>query len=257
MELGLHGKVVAITGGGTGIGRAAALEFLKEGCRVAICGRRREMLEAAAKEAKAMGYRLLSVQADIMDYNSLESFAKTVKDEYGRIDVWINNAGGNKIKPLIEYTKDEFIDIINLNLTSVFCGCKIAYPYLKETKGVILNAASFAALSPNAGRAPYSAAKAGVLSLTKTFAAEFAADGIRTLAYVPGMIETEMTRATLDKYRDNLLKDIPAKRFGKPEDLAKVIVFMASDAAGYINGAYVEISGGKRCVQNPHYSFEG
>lgn len=257
MDLNMRGKTVVITGGATGIGKAAAFAFLKEGCNVAVCGRRQEKLDEAVAEARENGYSILAIQADVLSETECEEFAGTVADTYGKIDVWINNAGGNQIKSLVDYSADEFRRIVDLNLTSVFIGCKSAYPYLKETKGVILNAASFAALHANAGRAPYSAAKAGVLSLTRTFAAEFAKDEIRVLAYVPGMIKTDMTAATRGNYEEKLLADIPMRRYGVPEDLAKVLVFMASEAAGYVNGTYIEISGGKRCVQNTQYSYTG
>lgn len=122
--------------------------------------------------------------------------------------------------------------------------------------GVILNASSFTALDPNAGRATYSAAKAAVKNLSASIAAEFAAANIRVLAYVPGMIATEIAAESIEKYGDALLADIPCRRFGTPEDLGKVLVFLASDAAGYMNGCHVEISGGKRCVQNPQFSYQ-
>ena len=122
--------------------------------------------------------------------------------------------------------------------------------------GVILNASSFAALDPNAGRATYSAAKVAVKNLSASMAAEFAAANIRVLAYVPGMIATEIAAESIEKYGDALLADIPCRRFGTPEDLGKVLVFLASDAAGYMNGCHVEISGGKRCVQNPQFSYQ-
>ena len=119
--------------------------------------------------------------------------------------------------------------------------------------GVILNASSFAALDPNAGRATYSAAKAAVKNLSASMAAEFAAANIRVLAYVPGMIATEIAAESIE---NALLADIPCRRFGTPEDLGKVLVFLASDAAGYMNGCHVEISGGKRCVQNPQFFYQ-
>jgi 3-oxoacyl-[acyl-carrier protein] reductase len=256
MDLNLKNKVVVITGGATGIGKATALEFLREGCRVAICGRRQEKLDEAKSFFREQGFNIISETCDATDYESLFSFAKTVYDTWGSIDIWVNNAGGNQIKSLTDYSTDEFRYIIDLNLTTVFNGCKTAWQFMKNRGGVILNAASFAAIAPSAGRAPYSAAKAGVVSLTRTFAAEFAKDQIRVLAYIPGMIKTDMSRASIERYPELLIRDIPMKRFGEPEDLAKVLVFISSDAAGYMNGTAVEISGGKRCVQNPQYSYE-
>lgn len=257
MNLNLSGKTAVIIGGATGIGKATALAYLQEGCHVAICGRRQEKLDEAVAFFKEQGYDIFTGQADAQNYDSLLSFGRAVEDRFGAIHIWINNAGGNKIKGLLEYTTEEFRSMIDLNLTTVFNGCKAAWEFMsKAGGGVILNAASFAAIAPSAGRAPYSAAKAGVASLTRTFAAEFAKDNIRVLAYIPGMIRTEMSQASIEHYPELLLKDIPMRRFGEPEDLAKVLVFMSSDVAGYVNGCSVEISGGKRCVQNPQYSYE-
>jgi len=197
------------------------------------------------------------VEPDMTDLEQVETFAAAVAKEYGSIDVWINNAGAMWIKPLMEMSSEEFRREIDLNLTTVFHGAKAAYPYMKaQGSGVILNASSFAALDPNAGRATYSAAKAAVKNLSASMAAEFAAANIRVLAYVPGMIATEIAAESIEKYGDALLADIPCRRFGTPEDLGKVLVFLASDAAGYMNGCHVEISGGKRCVQNPQFSYQ-
>ena len=257
MDLNMNGKAVLITGGGTGIGFAAALAFLREGCKVAICGRRRERMDQALEAFRAEGYDAIAESVDVRDYDAFAAFADKVAAAYGRIDVFVNNAGGNQIKPLMDYDTEEFKKIIDLNLVTVFNGCKIAAGHMRKTGGgVILNASSFSALVPNAGRAPYSAAKAAVSSLSFTFAAELAKDNIRVIAYIPGMIETEITAANIAKNREALVRDIPVKRLGTPEDLARVLVFLASDVAGYINGTNIEIAGGKRCVQNPWFSYE-
>lgn len=193
---------------------------------------------------------------DVCDEEALGAFAAEVYAAYGAIDIWLNNAGGNLHKSLMDFTAEEFRSIFEVNVVATFTGCKIAAGYMKGRGGVILNASSFAAIAPNAGRAPYSAAKAAVLSLTQIFAAELAPQGIRVLSYIPGMIETEVSGESIARYKDQLLRDIPMRRFGRPEDLGKTLVFLASDAAEYINGTHIEISGGKRCVQNPMYAYE-
>jgi len=257
MDLNMTGKSVVITGGGTGIGRAAAFAFLREGAKVAICGRRKEKLEEAAALFKNEGYDVLHDSADVRDYDAFAAFARKVVEAHGKIDVFINNAGANQIKPLMQYDTEEFKSILDINLVTVFNGCKIAATHMRESGGgVILNASSFSALAPNAGRAPYSAAKAAISSLSCTFAAELAKDNIRVIAYVPGMIETEISAKNIAQNREALLKDIPVKRFGQPNDLAKVLVFLASDAANYINGTEIVIAGGKRCVQNPWFAYD-
>ncbi len=258
MDLNLKDKVVIITGGATGIGKATALEFLKEGAKVAICGRRQQRLDEACSDFKDSGFDVFSKSVDIRDYSAFERFISEVVARFGRLDVMINNAGANQIKSLMDYDVDEFRAMLDTNLISVFSGCKIAAGHMQKTGGgVILNASSFSAVAPNAGRAPYSAAKTAVSSLTRSFAAELAKDRIRVVAYVPGMIETEISAKNIAANGEALLKDIPVKRFGKPEDIAKTLVFLASDAADYINGTNIEIAGGKRCVQNPWYSYEG
>ena len=258
MEMGLTGKTVVITGGGTGIGKAAALEFLKEGCHVAVCGRRMEKLEQARAEYAALGYELMIRSVDVTDYGALAAFANEVTETYGRIDVWVNNAGSNHIKSLMDYDVEEFRAMTDAILVSVFSGSKIAAEHMREQGGggVILNASSFSAVIPNAGRAPYSACKAGVSSLTRTFAAELAKDQIRVIAYVPGMTATEISAKNIELNGPRLMRDIPMQRFGKAEDCAKLMFFLASDNASYINGTQIEVAGAKLCVQNPLYSYE-
>lgn len=258
MEMGLTGKTVVITGGGTGIGKAAALEFLKEGCHVAVCGRRMEKLEQARAEYDALGYELMIRSVDVTDYGALAAFADEVAEAYGRIDVWVNNAGSNHIKSLMDYDVEEFRAMTDVILVSAFSGSKIAAEHMRKQGGggVILNASSFSAVIPNAGRAPYSACKAGVSSLTRTFAAELAKDQIRVIAYVPGMTATEISAKNIELNGPRLMRDIPMQRFGKAEDCAKLMVFLASDNASYINGTQIEVAGAKLCVQNPLYSYE-
>ncbi len=257
MELHLKGKTVVITGGATGIGKGAALEFLREGCHVAICGRRQQKLDEGQAEFHALGFELMTKSVDVTDYAAMARYADEVETRYGRIDVWVNNAGSNQIKSLMDYDVEEFRSMTDKILVSVFSGCKIAATHMRKTGGgVILNASSFSAVIPNAGRAPYSACKAGVSSLTRTFAAELAKDNIRVVAYVPGMTATEISAKNIELNGPRLMRDIPMQRFGTPEDNAKLLAFLASDCAGYINGTQIEVAGAKLCVQNPLYSYE-
>ncbi|MGI6181574.1 MAG: SDR family NAD(P)-dependent oxidoreductase [Agathobaculum sp.] len=258
MELGLKNKVVVITGGSQGIGRAAALEFAREGCKVCVCARRMEKLEQLRADFAAEGFDVLTFRADVAQYDELEAFADAVIAAHGRIDIWINNAAVNQYKLLLDYDAEEFNRIVRTDLTAVFSGSKIAAQRMIPTGGgVILQASSYSSITPSAGRAPYAACKSGVMSLTRTMAAEFAPYHIRVAAYIPGMIRTELTAEGIAKYGDAMVRDVPMKRLGEPEDLAKAIVFLASDqAAGYINGVGLEISGAKRCVQNPWYAYD-
>jgi NAD(P)-dependent dehydrogenase (short-subunit alcohol dehydrogenase family) len=256
MELNLSGKVVVITGGATGIGYEAAFEFLREGCKVAICGRTEAKLDEAVKGFAAEGYSVFTKAFDVSDIPALENFGQKVFDTFGKIDIWINNAGFNRTSPLTELAMTDFRYIIDVNFTAVFMGCRIAHNYMKDSGGVIMNAGAFSGMDPGAGRAVYSAVKAAVHSITQSFAAEFAPYNIRVLSYVPGMIETPMSEKIRSLYKDTLLADIPMRRFGKPSEVAKILVFMASDAASYVNGTHITIAGGKRCVQNPGYAYD-
>lgn len=259
MDLHLTGKTVVITGGGTGIGKATAKEFLREGCNVAICGRRLEKLEEVQKECKEeLGKDIMIKSVDVTDYDALSAYADEVEAAYGRIDIWINNAGSNHIKSLIDYDVQEFRDMMDVILMAVWAGCKIAALHMKKDGkgGVILNASSFSAVIPNAGRGAYSACKSGVSSLTRTYAAELAKDQIRVLAYVPGMTATEISAKNIATNGKYLMSSIPMQRFGTAQDDADAIVFLASDRAGYINGTQLEIAGAKFCVQNPLYAYQ-
>lgn len=256
MELNLQNKVVVITGGSLGIGYSVAQAFCMEGCRVAICARNPEHLEAAKNSLEAQGGRIFASSVDVTDADALAAFAKEVVATWGKIDIWINNAGMPCHKSMLNISLEEWNKIISTNLTSVFVGCKIAAGYMKEHGGVILNAGSFQSLFPAAGSGPYGATKAGICSLTRTFAAELACYNIRVLTYIPGVIKTPMAKVDDWMTKTNQLNNIPMPRLGEPEDIANCLVFLASDAASYINGVNIEITGGKFCVQNPRYSWE-
>lgn len=256
MDLGLKNKVVLITGGATGIGKAAALAFLREGCRVAICGRSRAKLDAAVADLKTHGFDILAAAADAASRQDLAAFAATVADTYGGIDIWLNNAGIYPQCTLLDMTEQEWDDLMRINLKSVFLGAQIAAGHLKARGGgVILNASSFAAIIPSAGSGAYAATKAAISSLTRTLAAELAPAGIRVIAYIPGLIRTDMTEFAVTARGQALIEQTALKRLGDPEDIADPVVFLASARASYITGVSVEISGGKFCVQNPMHSW--
>lgn len=256
MDLGLDGKVVLITGGATGIGKATALAFLKEGCRVAICGRRQEKIEETVQEFAEKGHQLFGVAADAAKLEDITDFSNRVVREYGKIDVWINNAGVYPQRAILDMTEDEWDETFRINVKSIFMGTKLAAHHMKgQGKGVIINAASFASIIPSAGSSAYAATKAAVLSFTRTSAAELAPLNIRVFAFIPGMIKSEMTEVVIEKKRQFLTEQIALNRLGEPEDIADPLVFLASDAARYITGNAVEISGGKFCVQNPMYAW--
>ncbi|MGN1020047.1 MAG: SDR family NAD(P)-dependent oxidoreductase [Aristaeellaceae bacterium] len=261
MNLGLKGKTVVITGGSSGIGREAARQFLREGCSVAVCARSRQRLEALAEECRGLPLMVRSV--DVTDARALDAFGQEALETFGRVDVWINNAGLSDPMPFEQTDSAAFDRMIAVNLKAVFFGSQTAARLLRATGdkkpcggGVILNTSSFTSVIPTAGKALYGATKAAVSSLTRTLAAELAADGIRVVGIIPGYIRTGMTEQNISRNGAWLVSNITAGRLGTPEDMAGAYVFLASDAAGYITGTELEVSGGKLCVQNPMWSHE-
>lgn len=258
MDTGFANKVVAITGGASGIGAATAIAFLREGCRVAICGRNKSKLDFFSSQVGILGHDILTMQADVTDAKSLELFAAEISRVYGGIDVWVNNAGIEHYVPLIACSEEDWNEVIDVDLTGVFRGSKAAIPYLKEKKGSsIINLSSFCSQIPTAKNGAYSVAKAGVNALTKVLAAELAPYGIRVNSVIPGFIQTDMTVDQIGTIADQLLEPIAMKRFGKPEEIADAIVFLASRQASYITGHGLVVSGGKYLVQNPQDPWNG
>ncbi len=251
MDLHLKDKIVVVTGGGTGIGKATAREFAREGAKVVICGRRAAKLEKTREQLLQEGLSVLAQQMDVCDVAAVQTLADEVVAQYGRIDIWINNAGIAINKPAMDFTDEDYDRIMQTNLKGAFEGCRIAgRQMMKQGSGVILNASSYATKIPHANGALYAASKAAVSSLTKTFAANFAPYGIRVVGYIPGMIVTEISEEEVRQHEEHFVQNVALRRLGMPEDMAKPIVFLASDACGYVTGVDLEVSGGKYIVQN-------
>ncbi len=255
MDLELCGKVVIVTGGTAGIGKAAVKEFLREGAFCAVCGRNKEKIDAFVKEMPER--YTLAMQADVSDKLQMEKFAKTVFGKFGRIDVWVNNAGVDIKKSFMDYTDEDWDQIQGINLKGIWDCCRIAASYMiKQNSGVIINISSYASKIPHAGGAIYAASKAGVSSLTKTLAAELAPYHIRVVGIIPGMIKTGISEENIRENGKEYVQNIAMKRLGVPEDLSKPIVFLASEAAGYISGFDMEITGGKYAAQNTDWPWK-
>lgn len=255
MRLGLTGKTAVITGGTSGIGKAAALAYLDEGCNVVVCGRNEDKLEAMRKQCE--GRPFLAIQTDVTDIAALNELGKASFEKFGSVDIWVNNAGLSDPMPFEEANEAAFDRMININLKAVFFGSQVAAHFMRKGKGgTIINTSSFTSVIPTAGKALYGATKAAVTNLTQTLAAELAADGIRVVSIVPGYIRTEMTAKNIAANNDWLVSNITAKRLGEVEDLASAYVYLASEAAGYITGCELRVAGGKLCVQNPMWSWE-
>lgn len=256
MNLGYENKVVGITGAASprGIGFAIVRQMLQEGAKVFLCDLRKEDVDAAVEQLSAYG-TVKGYVADVSREEDIRALFDQAAADFGQIDVFINNAGIYPQVALMDMTADDWDKVMAINLRSVLLCAQNFYRYNKERGGVLLNASSYAALIGSAGSAAYAASKAAVHSLTKTLAAELAPYGIRVSGFVPGVIATGMTAGVVDSRGDQLLSQIAWHRLGTPEDVAKAVVFLGSDAADYMTGAFVEISGGKLCVQNPDYGF--
>ena len=251
MELGLKNKNIVITGGTVGIGKACVDAFLAEGCSVCICARREDKL-AALREAYA-GKPILALQADIASLKDMENLAKEANDRFGKINVWVNNAGIYPRSYLMDMHPEEWRKLFSVNLDGTYNGCRAAFPYMKKQGGgVILNAASFATIMPAAGTGAYAISKAAIHQMTRVLAAELAPYKIRVATYIPGVTDTELTTDLIaENNEDRLLKPVAQRRVASADEIANVVVFLASDAASFITGTSIEASGGKYCVQNP------
>lgn len=240
----LKDKVAIVTGASRGIGKAAALALVSQGAKVVInYARSSDAAEATVKEITDAGGEAIAVQADVSQSAEVDNLIKTTLDKFGRIDVLVNNAGITKDTLLLRMKPEQWQAVIDLNLTGVFlCTKAVSKTMLKQRSGRIINIASVAGQMGNPGQANYSAAKAGVIGFTKTVAKELANRGITVNAVAPGFIETDMTH---DLKSDDIIQFIPLGRYGKPEEVAGTIRFLASDpAAAYITGQVFNVDGG-------------
>lgn len=258
MDLHLQDKVVVITGGAAGIGKGIAKSFAQEGACVTIFDLDALALEQTQAEFRDLGYKLETVCVDVCDYAGFERCIEEVFQKNKHLDVFVNNAGSGDSMPLMNCSVEEFQYVTNWNYTSLFVGTKAAAKWMQQCGGgVILNGASFNAIIPTAGKSVYSASKRAILTLSSGFAAELAKDNIRVVGYIPGFIVAGHAWEKLALMGpEKLEKEIVSHRLGRVEDIGDVVAFLASDHASYINGTYVEITGGKFAVQNPHWSFE-
>lgn len=252
MKIDLSNKVAVITGGTSGIGLSIAEAFAGAGARIAICSSNQANVDNALKLLNAKDISAYGQAVDVSNRSSIFSFADTVEEEFGGIDIWVSNAAIYSPKKLIDTPEDLWQRVMDVNVKSVYYGGLIAADKIKKRGGgVLFNAASFAALMPSVGSGVYAAAKAAIYSMTKTLGAELAPFNIRVVGYIPGMIKTRMTEPLIQAKGKELESQVALQRLGDVEDIANVILFLASDYAAYITGTCVEISGGKFCVQNP------
>lgn len=246
MSKPLSGKTALVTGASRGIGRSIALALAEAGANVAVNYAGSEAAAAeVAEQIRAKGVEAITVQANVGRADEADRLIKDVIDAWGKIDILVNNAGITRDNLIMRMKEEEFDQVIETNLKGVFNCLKAATrPMMKQRSGRIINISSVVGVLGNAGQANYVAAKAGVIGLTKSSAKELASRGITVNCVAPGFIDTEMTQVLADDLRDSMLGSIPLARLGRPEEIANVVLFLATDASSYMTGQTLHVDGG-------------
>lgn len=241
----LDGKTAIVTGASRGIGKAIALKFAEEGCNIAFTDLfEDENMKATEAQLNAMGVKAKGYASNAALFNQTEEVVNKIVEEFGQVDVLVNNAGITKDTLLMRMTEEQWDAVINVNLKSVFNFTKaVQKTMLKQRSGSIINMSSVVGVSGNAGQSNYSASKAGIIGFTKSIAKELGSRGIRSNAIAPGFIITEMTDRIPEEARKAWEANIPMKRGGTPEEVAKVALFLASDLSSYVSGQVVHVCG--------------
>ena len=242
----LEGKTALITGAARGIGKAIALKFASEGANVAFTDIViDENGKATEAEIEAYGVKAKGYASDASNFEATKEVVAEIQKDFGRIDILVNNAGITKDGLMLRMSEEQWDRVININLKSAFNFTRNVLPVMfGQRSGSIINMASVVGVHGNAGQANYSASKAGMIALAKSIAQEMGPRGIRANAIAPGFIETAMTAALPDSVREEWKKKIPLRRGGKPEDIADVAIFLASDLASYVTGQVIQVDGG-------------
>ena len=244
--MNVKNKVALVTGGAVGIGEAITSKLARSGAKVVINYNRSEAsAEALCKKLVQEGYECSALQGDVSKLNEASELVKEVINRHGRIDILVNNAGITKDQLMLRMTEDDFDQVINVNLKGTWNMIKSVSPLMAKARfGKIINITSVTGIIGNAGQSNYAASKAGIIGLTKSVAREFAKRNITCNAVAPGFIETNMTEGLPEKIKDYYLSQIPVGRFGKTEDVASMVLFLASEYADYITGQVMNVDGG-------------
>jgi 3-oxoacyl-[acyl-carrier protein] reductase len=241
----LVGRKALITGASRGIGRAMAVQLAQEGADVALLATKADLLEAVAVELRGGGRKVVTLAVDLRDSDGVTAAVDKAKDELGGLDILVNNAGVTADQLLLRQKEEDWVRVLDVNLTGAFRVTKAACRYLMKSKfGRVINVTSVVGLTGNAGQASYASSKAGLIGFTKSLAQELASRGVTVNAIAPGFIDTDMTAALTPEQQAAVLKKIPMGRMACPIDVANAAVFLASDRAAYITGEVLRVDGG-------------
>ncbi len=242
----LEGKTALITGASRGIGKAIAIKFATEGANIAFSDLNRdEHMEITEKELQALGVKAKGYASNAASFEDSQKLADEIMKDFSSIDILVNNAGITRDNLLLRMAEQDWDAVLTVNLKSVFNLTKaVMRIMMKQRGGSIINMSSVVGVNGNAGQANYSASKAGMIGFTKSVAQELGSRGIRCNAIAPGFIETEMTHKLPEDVREAWIKTIPLRRSGKPEDVANVATFLASDLSSYVSGQVINVCGG-------------
>jgi 3-oxoacyl-[acyl-carrier protein] reductase len=242
----LAGKVALITGASRGIGRACAIKMAELGADIVVnYSSNKALAEEVVRRVTNIGQRAIAIQADVSKRQDVEAMVESTINAFGSIDILINNAGITRDTLLVRMKEEDWNKVIDINLKSVFLTTKAVSKYMmKKRLGRIINISSIVGIAGNAGQANYAASKAGIIGFSKSVAKELAQRNVLVNVIAPGFIETDMTDVLSEQQREAILSAVPLKRYGKPEDIANLAVFLASEESAYLTGQVIYVDGG-------------